>query len=219
MSAFFDERHETYDVVHTGHIGGGIESKRQIASLLPAGAQTLLDLGVGTGLELEAIFERFPEIRVTGLDISPRMLDMLHQKYPNRHVETVLQSYLTHEYPESAYDAVVTVMTLHHYRYSVKLELYKKILSSLKPGGVYIECDYILADTGDEAPEAVETRLFAEYDRLRAAEGIDDEREYHFDTPLTRSHQLSLYREAGFTGIREVFNRENTLTFTMVKPA
>ena len=33
-----------------------------------------MDLGCGTGLELEAIFEKFPEIHVTGVDLSWTML-------------------------------------------------------------------------------------------------------------------------------------------------
>ena len=80
MGAFFDARCRVYDAVHTGGIDGGMESKRVPAALLPEGTRTLLDLGVGTGLELEAVFARFP----TGLDIAPSMLALLREKYPDR---------------------------------------------------------------------------------------------------------------------------------------
>ncbi len=66
MGAFFDARSKSYDEVHTGHIGGGLESKHVPALYLPEGCKELLDLGIGTGLELETVFQRFPEVRVTG---------------------------------------------------------------------------------------------------------------------------------------------------------
>ena len=84
MGPFFDTQCRVYDAVHTGGIDGGMESKRVPAALLPEGTRTLLDLGVGTGLELEAVFARFPTVRVTGLDIAPSMLALLREKYPGR---------------------------------------------------------------------------------------------------------------------------------------
>ena len=36
--------------------------------------QAILDLGCGTGLELDALFARFPDLRVTGIDMTEEML-------------------------------------------------------------------------------------------------------------------------------------------------
>ena len=69
MCAFFSRRCKIYDTVHPATIDGGPESKQASARWLPESTGRLLDLGVGTGLELEAVFRRFPDVQVTGLDI------------------------------------------------------------------------------------------------------------------------------------------------------
>jgi tRNA (cmo5U34)-methyltransferase len=84
MSEFFNSRAKIYDEKHIEHIGGGIESKHIIASFFPPYTKTMIDLGIGTGLELEAIFKRFPEIEITGLDIAENMLKLLREKYPDK---------------------------------------------------------------------------------------------------------------------------------------
>jgi trans-aconitate methyltransferase len=39
----------------------------KMANLIPPGTKTILDLGCGTGLELNEIFKIFPHVAVTGL--------------------------------------------------------------------------------------------------------------------------------------------------------
>jgi len=84
MSAFFNDRAAEYDAVHIGHLESGAESKRVPALYLPEGTQALLDLGIGTGLELNEIYGRFPDIRITGYDIARDMLDRLVEKFPDK---------------------------------------------------------------------------------------------------------------------------------------
>ncbi len=211
MGAFFDARCRVYDAVHTGGIDGGMESKRVPAALLPEGTRTLLDLGVGTGLELEAVFARFPTVRVTGLDIAPRMLALLREKYPGRGLDLHLASYLDWDFGRARYDAALSVMTLHHYTHAVKLGIYQRLRDCLRPGGVYVECDYMLPEQVFADPQAEEDRLFAEYARLRREQGLEDGREYHFDTPCTVANQKRLLREAGFAAVKECWRQGSTV--------
>ncbi len=219
MAAFFNARSATYDEVHTGSIDGGPESKAIPALYLPDPCRTLLDLGIGTGLELEAIFRRFPEIRVTGVDVSEEMLRLLVEKYPGRALELHRMSYFDFDFGQAAYDAAVTVMTLHHYTHAVKTALYRRILSALKPGGVYVECDYMIAPGSTPDPQATEDFLFAEYERLKAEQGLDGRREYHFDTPCTVENQLKMLRAAGFQNVREVWRKGDTVTLVAQREA
>ena len=62
MAAFFDARVGDYEA----HMARWEAHYRWMTRLLPDGARTLLDLGCGTGLELDRIFERFPDLAVTG---------------------------------------------------------------------------------------------------------------------------------------------------------
>jgi tRNA (cmo5U34)-methyltransferase len=127
MSAFFNNRAEIYDEKHVEHIGGGLESKGIIASLLPDNTMTIIDLGIGTGLELEAIFNRFPDIEVVGLDIAEKMLQQLNIKYAGKRIKLHNASYLDFDFGCDLYDAALSVMTLHHYSHEAKVELYHRL--------------------------------------------------------------------------------------------
>ena len=70
MSAFFTKRLAHYEDVHLGNWG---ELYAHIADFFDGGLETLLDIGCGTGLELEAVYRRFPEAAVTGIDLSGDM--------------------------------------------------------------------------------------------------------------------------------------------------
>ena len=42
---------------------------------------SLLDIGCGTGLELASIYQKFPNVKITGIDLSKDMLEKLRVKY------------------------------------------------------------------------------------------------------------------------------------------
>lgn len=67
MSGFFDRRVDSYE----DHMRPWRAYYRWLGELIPAQAETLLDLGCGTGLELDEIFRLHPDIRVTGIDLAP----------------------------------------------------------------------------------------------------------------------------------------------------
>lgn len=164
MGDFFNTRSESYDEVHTSGIDGGIESKKVIVELLPSTTESLLDIGIGTGLELEAIFLRFPNIHVTGMDIAENMLAHLKEKYKkeydNNQIKLLHRSYVDYDFIEQEYDAVISVMTLHHYSHEIKIGIYRNILNTLKSGGVYIESDYMISELNNTNPQAIEDELF-----------------------------------------------------------
>ena len=216
MGAFFDARSETYDEVHLGHIGG-IESKRVPVKYLPENCRTLLDLGIGTGLELESIYERFPELTVTGIDLSGEMLRLLRGKYPERNLTLHQMSYFDYDMGEDRFDAALTVMTLHHYTHEVKTDLYRRILRSLKPDGVYIESDYMIPEGEAEDPQATEDFFFSEYERLKREQGLDMEKEYHYDTPCTVENQKKMLMKAGFSQVEQVWQEGSTVVLVAKK--
>ena len=64
MGAFFDARISGYEE----HMSFWSEHYKRVAELVPQGARTLLDLGCGTGLELDRIYEHLPDIRQVLVD-------------------------------------------------------------------------------------------------------------------------------------------------------
>ena len=205
MDLFFEARLSGYDEHMLRDIEGAREFYPFTAALLPRqeGAR-VLDLGCGTGLELEYYFPLAPEASVTGIDLSEGMLAALKGKFPDKRLELIRGSYLDLPLGEDRFDAAVSVESLHHFTGEEKLGLYKKLHRSLKEGGFFLLTDYFA-----ELPE--QERFFrGELLRLKAEQGLDDSAFYHYDTPLTTEHEIQVLREAGFREIRKLERWGNT---------
>jgi len=198
MAAFFNSRAAIYDEVHTGHIGGGLAGKDLVAQYLPEKTKDILDLGCGTGLELPALFARFPQVKVVGIDLAQDMLDILHERVVGFDIQTLCMSYFDYDFPVQKFDAVISVMSLHHFTPTQKLDLYTRIRGTLRPCGVFLNCDYIIDSPWKERYYFARLRL------MRQQAG-----EMHFDTPLTARHEMKIMRQAGFASTETLW-REGT---------
>ena len=195
MTAFFTSRLDLYDEHMLREVPGCRAGYARMAALLPEGTARLLDLGCGTGLELEPIFARFPALRVTGVDLTTAMLDRLRAKFPDRALTLIRGSYVGMDFGRACYDAAVSFETLHHLEPEEKGALYRRVWEALTPEGVYVECDYIAATAEEEAA------LRAEHRRLRMEAGAGGDTLYHFDIPCTLEHQRALLEAAGFVQV------------------
>lgn len=196
MGAFFDARLAGYDAHMLADIEGAGEFYPYTASLLPDG--NILDLGCGTGLELEYYFSRNPEAAVTGIDLALGMLRALKEKFPDKELILIRGSYFEVPFGTECFDAAVSVESLHHFTAQEKLPLYRRLRESLKPGGYFILTDYF-------APSDEEERFYrGELLRLKAEQGIADDEFYHYDTPLTLAHEMDTLRRAGFSKVERM---------------
>ena len=196
MDLFFEARLDGYDEHMLTNIHGAQEFYPFTADCLPEGK--LLDLGCGTGLELQYYFARHPQSQVTGIDLSVGMLDALREKFPHRDLTLIQGSYFDVPLGEDRFDGAVSVESLHHFTQAEKIGLYRKLHAALKPGAYFILTDYFAAD------DAEEQAFFAEFAQLKTAEGIADEDFYHFDTPLTVAHEKEAMIAAGFSRVEEL---------------
>ena len=209
MSGFFDRRVDSYE----DHMRPWRAYYRWLGELIPAQAETLLDLGCGTGLELDEIFRLHPDIRVTGIDLAPGMLARLREKHPERKLTLTVGDYLTVPLAPCAFDVAVAFETLHHFPPETKLGLFRRIFAALRPGGMLLEGDYIAES------EEMETYLFQELARRRARQHVPEGTFVHFDTPLTLAHELSLLSQAGFTAeVLGYRGEDNTPMIRAIKP-
>ena len=136
-----------------------------MASLVPKDTQTLLDLGCGTGLELDEIFKLLPDIHVTGIDMTAAMLKLLRKKHPEKEMTLICGDYFATDFGDSLFDCAVSFETMHHFSHEKKTALYRRIRDALKDGGCYIECDYMVETQAEEdhwyaACHAERRRLF-----------------------------------------------------------
>ena len=200
MREFFNERAATYDNVHMKMI----LNKDRITELLPEDTFKVLDLGAGTGLELLSLYERFPEARVTAIDISENQLKMLEQRPFIDKMTLICGDFFEVDFG-TEYDAVISSAALHHFDEPEKRVLYKKIFDCLKPGGVFINSDRVL-DTYEQQLDNFE--LFR----------VDPTHWSHFDTPLSLCREETLLTETGFRSfMHEVLPQGENYMLTYVK--
>ena len=212
MSDFFEARLDGYDE----HMLKNIESAEEFypftAHHLPmeSGCR-VLDLGCGTGLELESYLSRNPSAEVVGIDLSSGMLSALERKFTDKNITLICGSYFDVPLGVGDFDAAVSVESLHHFTAEEKIPLYKKLRAALKDGGYFILTDYF-ALSDDEEREHREALA-----KLKDVQGISDGELYHYDTPLTVAHECEVLLAAGFSSVSVLQNWGATHSVMAVK--
>ena len=212
MDDFFAKRVTDYDEHMLNNIEGSEEFYDYTASLLPKDFKSkILDLGCGTGLELEKYFSLNPDAYVTAIDLSVAMLNKLKEKFSDKNIEIILGSYFDVPFGEFKYDGAVSVESLHHFTKEEKLTLYKKLFLALKPNGYFILTDYFAIT------EDLEKELFDNLRKIKKEQNIKDGEFYHYDTPLTVDHEMEILKKAGFKKVEMLKKWGNTCTIKAEK--
>lgn len=210
MGTFFNVRAEGYDKHMEDTVNSFKEYYRLIASPLEytEAAIEILDLGCGTGLELKEIFKKAPNARITCIDLSKEMLEILKEKYKDKlnQLNIVVSSYLEEDLGINKYDYVIGVMTMHHFLYDEKVDIYKKIKLALKESGSYIEGDYVVS-------KYYEKKWLKQRVELLMAQGSEKIKLYHIDIPFALTTQKRLFKEAGFKSFNLIFKEGEHLIY------
>ena len=145
----FARRWDTEDAVRTNP-----DREAQIALLVALVAESfrdgdrLLDLGVGSGLVEEALFERLPDIRVVGVDHSEAMLEQArarHRARTNLRLVTggfeALDSLDAPETLGPPFEFVVCVQALHEVPHDVKRAIFDFVRRHIARHGLFLVLD------------------------------------------------------------------------------
>jgi tRNA (cmo5U34)-methyltransferase len=202
MDEFFDSRADTYDQSMLVDLKLDVFYE-EIANLIkPARPDfRLLDLGCGTGLELAPLFEKYPDMRVTGIDLSAELLGRLRSKFPGKIMNLICGSYFDVEF-DNGFDVVLSTYSLHHFIESEKIWLYKKIRAALATGGMFVFGDFTVPT------QELQDKFYAYNTRVRKGYGFPDGEFYHLDIPFTTENEVRVMREAGFRSVEVVRRRE-----------
>ena len=111
----------------------------------------VLDLGTGTGVAAKAVAERFPEAEVTGLDLSPAMIEEAGRRLPEELAARVRFAVADASALPLA-DGSVDLVTLMN-----MIPFFDELARVTAPGGTVV----LSFSRGDETP------IFVPFDRLR----------------------------------------------------
>lgn len=210
MGEFFDKVSPDYDKVHTSHIDGGEDYYRAVAIPITPTEDPLkvLDIGCGTGLELEEIFDKVPNATVSCVDLSAKMLEQLQHRFNDSKCKVTVscESYLSFKYPQNEFDYIIASATLHHLLDEEKLKLFPNLCRSLKNSGSFILGDYYVS------PEEAKEKSSIYQDLVVNGYDLSDGK-YHIDIPTTSANEMTLLTMSGFKRIKKVWESSNFTIF------
>ncbi|HTU84631.1 MAG TPA: class I SAM-dependent methyltransferase [Solirubrobacteraceae bacterium] len=162
----------------------------------------VLDLGVGSGLVAELVLEALPDARLIGLDSSPAMLALAHERlarFPGRValVEADLGSVKVADCLDRPVDVVISVQTLHNLEPSAHRRALAVTGEALAPGTLLIDADRC------SVPPALFDAFRAVWSRVGADEGATPAEHaekllVQGDQPVSLATELRWLDESGF---------------------
>ncbi len=207
-SGYFGSMVESYDSLIRRAVPRYEEMTARLLEYLPAGADSVLELGCGTGnLSLELV-KSFPRANLTLVDGSPEMIALTRARidavrahgapeiaYPVARFEEL-------DLPPHSFDLVVSSISLHHV--ADKAKLYTRIRLLLCDGGRFCFADQLRGEP--EANHRVNWEHWLDFchepGHCTAEEVqslLDHAAAHDHYTPL--SEHVELLHAAGFTGI------------------
>lgn len=198
VGAHFDEWAPRYDAQIREMVPRYEEIHDTLIALLALRPPTrFLDLGAGTGYTILKVLEAFPGATATGLDVSPEMLQRGRQRLAGLDPRVELrQSDIAQPAIDGAYDAIVSVLAVHHLYPDQKRHLFSRIWEHIEPGGVFVIADYF---------EPAMDRLSELYD----LPDEPDPHEVEHDHPDTAAEHLAWLTAAGFAAVDVVWKYDD----------
>ena len=106
---------------------------------LPQNSQNALEIGCGTGTFSRLLAKR--SARVTAIDLSPKMIEIAQNlSKDSANIDFQLADILETDFPDSHFDAIISIATFHHLPLEQVLPKLKK---ALKPGGKLLILDVL----------------------------------------------------------------------------
>jgi tRNA (cmo5U34)-methyltransferase len=198
VAEHFDAWAERYDAEIRDQVPRYDEIQDTVISLLSLRPpHRVLDLGTGTGVTALRVLESIPGSQVVGVDVSAEMLQRARQRLRRQRGRfTLRESDIVNPQLDGLYDAIVSVLAVHHLWADEKRHLFSRLWEHLTPGGVLV-----VADAFRHASD----RLLELYDYPRPADPHEAEHD-HLDT--TADH-LDWLTAAGFAAVDVAWKYED----------
>lgn len=171
---------------------------------------TVLDIGAGTGLFSAFILNKFPEAKVTLIDISEKMINVAKERFSNfSNINYIVDDYTSYEF-ENKFDIIVSSLSIHHLTDMEKKNLYNQIYHSLNDGGIFVNADQVYGHTAfleklykDDWKNKIENSGLTEEEIYSAYERTK------LDKMATLTEQLNWLEESGFNDVDCIYKYFN----------
>jgi tRNA (cmo5U34)-methyltransferase len=137
----------------------------------------ILELGTGTGETARRVLAKYPNARLTGIDLSDEMLDVARRTLQREWVEELLVQGIQDPLPLGPFDLAISALTVHHLDGPGKARLFGRLGRRLRAAGRFVLGDVVV-------PE----------DRRDAVTPLSP----GYDMPSRVDEQLAWLRAAGF---------------------
>ena len=111
-------------------------------------AKRILELGTGTGETARRVLERHPGAHLTGIDVSPEMLEEARRGLPDADLRVAR---LEDPLPDGRFDLVVSTLVVHHLDAAGEADLFRRVAAALAPGGRFVLADVVVPERPEDA--------------------------------------------------------------------
>jgi len=137
------------------------EMTDRLIDYLPTAAESILELGCGTGNFTLKLAARFPGSRLTLVDAAPQMLEATKERLGPRPASFVTTTFEELTFEPRSFDLITSSISLHHVR--DKAALYSALRPLIRAGGTLRFADQLAG--GTEANHAVNWARWLEFCR------------------------------------------------------
>jgi tRNA (cmo5U34)-methyltransferase len=177
-------------------------------------AKKVLDIGAGTGLFAQFIYDVNPNMQFTLADLSGEMLDVARERFEGENNFEYLELDFSKDAIPDKYDIIISGLAIHHLEDPDKAKLYKNIYKALNDGGLFINADQVAGKN------VMFDSLYKYYWRETVSHsGLDREalvqafERTKLDKLAPLENQLHMLEKAGFNEVDCIYKNMNFAVF------
>ena len=106
-----------------------------------------MDVGAGTGLFSQFVYEQNPHLRFTLADISEPMLSVAKERFAGQKNFDFIELDLSTDKIPGKFDIIISGLAIHHLPDDAKQKLYSNIYEALNEDGLFINADQVTGRT------------------------------------------------------------------------
>lgn len=177
---------------------------------IPSLKPTILDIGSGTGLMSSRILEKYPEAKMTLIDLSDKMMEIAKDRFSGwSNIDYIIDDYTTHAF-HGKFDIIVSSLSIHHLTDKEKKSLYQRVYTLLNEGGIFVNADQVLGQTPFiESLYKNDWKYKIENSGLSQEEIVSAHERTKLDKMSTLEDQLNWLKGSGFIDVDCVYKYYN----------